>query len=190
MEVGLMKKRVIVSAFALLMLLSLTACEKKGQNEPRQTDPGINFNGQVMSEPVTTSENEIYGRWEAENGPAIEININSDGKYTYYLDKNNTSDNYYKGPFEISSGPKAIVDLKLSAQEYLEKYDSYAGGLKNAFALKLKYETFQSEGSDKSDTLNKSESMNFLLLLSDGNANKALLVNMNDSTSVELTKVK
>ncbi|AEV69641.1 hypothetical protein [Acetivibrio clariflavus] len=185
-----MKKRVIVSAFALLMLLSLTACEKKGQNEPRQTDPGINFNGQVMSEPVTTSENEIYGRWEAENGPAIEINANSDGKYTYYLDKNNTSDNYYKGPFEISSGPKAIVDLSLSAQEYLEKYDSYAGGLKNAFALKLQYETFQSEGTDKSDTLNKSEYMNFLFLLSEDNADKALLVNMNDSTSTELTRVK
>jgi len=188
MGVGLMKKRIITSALALLMLLSVTACEKKGQTEPKPVDAGVTVDGQTMSEPVIASEDVIFGKWEAENGPAIEIN--ADGKYTYYLDKSNVSDNYYKGPIEVVSGPKAIVDLDLSAQEYLEKYDSFAGGLKNAFALKMQYETFQSEGTDKSDTLNKSEYMNFLFLLSKDDENKAMLVNMADSTSVELARVK
>lgn len=183
-----MNKRVITSALALLMLLSITACDKKGQTEPNPTAPAVHVDGQSMSDPITVSDDKVFGRWEAESGLAIEIN--ADKSYAYFLDKSNTSDNYYKGSVEMISGPQAIAELKMSLKEYLDKYDQYAGGYHNVFSLKLKYETFQSEGADKSDTLDKSEYMPFLFVLSKDNEDKATLVNMSDSTSTEITRVK
>lgn len=183
-----MKKRVIPSVLALFMLLSVTACGKKEPTNPNPVTPNVTVDGQSISDPIVVSDDKVYGKWEAESGLAIEIT--TDDKYTYFLDKSNTADNYYKGSVEIFSGAQAMADLKLSLQDYTEKYDSYAGGFHNVISLKLHYETFQSEGTDKSDTLNKSEYMPFMVVLSKESDDKALLINMNDSTSTEITKVK
>lgn len=183
-----MKRRVITSVLALLMLLSVTACEKKGQTGQEPTTPPVTVDGQSLSDPIAVSDDKVYGRWESENGPALEIS--TDGKYTYYLDKNNTSDNYYKGSVEFVVGPQAISELNLTLKEYADKYDKYAGGFHNVVSLKLHYETFQSEGVDKSDTLNKSEYMTFMLLLSKDSDDKATLVNMADSTITEVSRAK
>lgn len=183
-----MKKRVISSVFALIMLLSFTACEKKGQTEPVQTAPSVTVDSTSVSDPLQSSDNKVFGKWEAESGLAIEIS--TDGRYSYFLDKSKVSDNYYKGPVEIYSSVQALGDLKLNTQQYLEKYDAYTGGYYNMFSLKLHYETFQSEGADKSDTLNKEEYIHFAFMLSKDNEDKATLINMADSTSTEITRVK
>ena len=182
-----MKKRVISSVFALIMLLSFTACEKK-QTEPVPTAPIVTVDSNSVSDPLKSSDDKVFGKWEAESGLAIEIS--TDGRYAYFLDKSNVSDNYYKGPAEIYSGVKALADVKLSLQDYLSKYDTYTGGYFNLFSLKLHYETFQSEGADKSNTLDKSEYLHFLFMLSKDNEDKATLINMADSTSTEVTRVK
>ncbi|NLL05337.1 MAG: hypothetical protein GX270_06015 [Clostridiaceae bacterium] len=182
-----MKKRVISSVFALIMLLSFTACENK-QSEPNPTMPIVTVDPNSMNNPLKDSNDKIFGRWEAESGLAIEIS--TDGHYAYFLDKSNESDNYYKGPAEIHSSANALAETKISLQDYLGKYDTYTGGYYNLFSLKLHYETFQSEGEDKSDTLNKAEYMDFLFLLSKDSDDNARLINMADSTSTELIRVK
>jgi len=182
-----MKKRVISSAFALIMLLSFTACEKEGQSSNTDKEPEVTVESRV-SEPLRNSDDKVFGKWEAESGPALEIS--TDGQYSYYLDNSNVSDNYYKGPAEIKSSVQALADLKLSTKEYLEKYDKYAGGYYNMFSLKLHYETFQSEGVDKSDTLDKAEYKHFIFMLSKDDEDKARLINMADSTTTDITRVK
>ncbi len=183
MGVSLMNKRVITSVLAIVMLLSFTACEKK---EP--TTPDVTA-GLKTSNPVRNSDNLIYSKWsaDAESGPMFEFS--TDGKYAYYEDKNNTSDNYYKGSITILSGVKALADLNITTQDYLQKYDNYAKGYFNVFSVKMKYETYQSEGADKSDTLNKEESINYMFMLSGDSNDKATLINMKDSTSTELSRV-
>lgn len=179
-----MNKRVITSGLAIAMLLSFTACDKK---EPVTPQPTLAV---TTSDPVKNSDNLIYGKWaaDAEKGPMIEIS--TDGKYAYYEDKNNASDNFYKGSVTILSGVKALADLKISTSDYLKDYDSYAKGYYNVFSLKMKPETYQSEGADKSDTLNKEEELNYLFMLSGTSDGKAKIINMKDSTETELSKVE
>ncbi len=178
-----MKKRVITSILAIVMLLSFTACEKEEPATPNATI------GISTSKPAKNSDNLIYGKWaaDAENGPMFEFS--TDGRYVYYTDKNNTSDNFYKGSVTILSSVKAIADLKITTQEYLDKYNNYAGGYFNVFSVKMKYETYQSEGADKSDTLNKEESLDYMFMLSENSDDKATIINLKDSTSTELTRV-
>lgn len=178
-----MKKRVITSVLAIVMLLSFTACEKKEPTTPDVTSVI------TTSDPVRNSDNMIYGKWaaDAESGPMFEFS--NDGKYVYYADKNNTSDNYYKGSGTILSGVKALADLKITTQDYLQKYNNYAGGYFNVFSVKMKNETYQSEGTDKSDTLNKEEELSYMFMLSGDSNDKATIINMKDSTSTELTRL-
>ena len=183
-----MKKKVISSVLALTMLLSFTACRKNGQTGPEQTGANVNVEDQSTSGPLQSSDDKIFGKWEAQSGPLYEIN--TDGSYSYFLDKTNLSDNYYKGPVEIQSGVKALADLKITTQQYLEKYSEFTGGYYNMFSINLHYDKFQSEGADKSDTLNKAESLNLLFMLSKDSEDKATIINMADSTSTELTRVK
>ncbi|OPZ85153.1 MAG: hypothetical protein BWY74_04003 [Firmicutes bacterium ADurb.Bin419] len=178
-----MKKRLITGVLAIVMLLSFTAC---GNDKTTTPDATARI---TTSMPAKNSDDLIYGKWaaDAENGPMFEFS--NDGRYVYYTDKNSTSDNFYKGSVTILSSVKALSDLKITTQDYLDKYDNYAGGYYNVFSVKMKHETYQSEGADKSDTLNKEESLDYMFMLSKDSDDKATIINMKDSTSTELTRV-
>lgn len=179
-----MKKGLITSVLALAMLISFTACTKKVENPPA---PDVKIET-TTSDPMQIKSALVYGKWAAENGPQFEFAI--DGSYSYYEDKNNLTDNYYKGKATILNGTEALADLKITASDFLNKYSSYAGTPVGLFSVKLNYETYMAEGTDKSSTLDKEGSMKYLFMLSENDNNKATIINMADSTSVELTRVK
>lgn len=122
-----MKKRIITSVLAVVMLLSFTACENKNQSAPDANATAKTS----MSDPIQNSDNLIYGKWAAQSGPMFAFT--PDGRYLYYKDKNNTTDNYYKGSLTFLSGVKALADLKINTADYLQKYDKYAQGYFNVF---------------------------------------------------------
>lgn len=178
-----MKKGLITSVLAIAILISFTACGKKVENTPSSVQIET-----TTSDPLQVKSGLIYGKWAAENGPQFEFGI--DGSYSYYKDKSNLTDNYYQGKATILNSTAALADLKITASDFLNKYDEYAGTPVGMFSVKMNYETYKSEGADKSSTLDKAGSMKYLFMLSEKDNNKATMINMSDSTSVEVTRVK
>lgn len=167
-----MKNKIMFIIFFISIVISVSACSKN--NSSKSADKKL-------------SKMPIIGQWVTESGTLFEFT--PDGRYGYYKNKSNTSDNYYKGPVRILNGQKALDDLKISDEEYNRKFKEMFGGKDNIYSIKMDMEILHSEGKDKSDTLDKSKFYYFAFYMSPDKT-KAWMINKENISNMMVTKVK
>ncbi len=167
-----MKNKIMAIMLIVFTLISVSACSKKSSS--KSVDKEL-------------SQLSIIGQWTTEGGTLFEFT--PDGRYGYYKNKSDTSDNYYKGPVRILNGQKALDDLKITDEEYNRALKEMVGSKDNVYAVKMNMETLHSEGKDKSDILDKSKFYYFAFYMSPDKT-KARVINMEDINNMVVTKVK
>ena len=135
---------------------------------------------------INNYEDAIYGKWTSQNGTLFVFS--NDGKYGYYKDENDISDNYYKGPFEAVNGKEAMDDLGITDEEYNRSYKNITGKKDNIFAIKMYMETLHSEGIDKSDILDKNNYYFFIFLISKDDSNSGIAFNVYEPEPMAVTR--
>lgn len=153
----------------------------------KERDTGPPFKRQTMLI-KEDYESLIYGKWVSENGTLFEIS--EDERYGFYMDKNDTSDYYYKGPLTLLAGAEAIEDLEITDEEYIQLFDSYTESEYYIFSLKMHLETLYSEGIDKSDTLYREDYYYFMFMIWGENRDRATVVNMSDNSTYNVSRLE
>lgn len=171
-----MRRVLILGIIVVFLLAVFTACNIDDNNQQNNLD-------EANKENIV----EIYGKWTSQQGTLFEFS--DDGKYGYYKDKDDTTDNYYKGNLKIVNGKEAMDELGITADEYNNTYKKYVGKEDNIFALKMYMEELHSEGIDKSDILDKNNYYFFTFLISKDNSNKGIAINVSEPQEIEVTRI-
>lgn len=163
-----MRKKLFLVVLIITLLALTVACSNKSQTAEEAKDKAL-----------------IYGKWVSETGTLFEFT--EDGRYTWYRDKDNTIDNFYKGGLEVLSGEEAMADLGISEEEYNQTYTAYANR-ENIYSVRMHFEILHSEGVDKSESLNKEDYYYFMFMISIDNEDEGIAISMSNPMPIRVTR--
>jgi hypothetical protein len=169
-------RRALNMGLVVLILIVFTSCNTDDSNQDKTLE-------NAKKEKIAV----IYGKWASQIGTLFEYS--EEGKYGYYKDKDDTTDNYYKGTLEVLNGEDAMNELGITYEEYKNTLEKYVGKEDNIFALKMYTEELHSEGIDKNDILDKNNYYFFAFFVSKDDLNKAIAINFHDPQEIEVTKI-